>query len=187
MQGDAILGTILFMITWKWFIVEGILLFILGIFAIAQPEIATLTVVELLAWLLIFVGAFSLFGGVTSRSGPRVPSSLVGGIVALVCGIVMLVIPEIVVGTATIIIALFFLLSGFAEISSSFSLRSIGGHNNHWGLAFFNGLISVVLGIVLLTYWPEVAILGLLLGINFLFSGSYLISLGWFFRNAPAH
>ena len=55
------------MIKWKWFIVEGILLFLLGIFAIARPGIAAEALVELFGWLLIFLGALSLFGGVTSQ------------------------------------------------------------------------------------------------------------------------
>ena len=175
------------MITWKWFIVEGILLFVLGFFAITQPEIATLALVDLLGWLLLCMGIFALFGGVTSQASPRVSVALVGGLFAVICGLLLLLLPELAIATATIIVAIFFLLSGFAELSSSCALRSAGGHSNHWGLAFFNGLISIILGVVLLTFWPEGEILGLLLGINFLFSGAYLISLGWFFRNAPAH
>ena len=60
------------MIKWKWFIVEGVILFILGIFAVARPGLAAVAVEQVLAWLLIFGGAFSFFGGVTANSVPRV-------------------------------------------------------------------------------------------------------------------
>ena len=63
------------MINWKWFIVEGILLILLGIFAIARPGIAAEAIVELFGWLLIFLGVISFIGGVTSQSGPRKPVS----------------------------------------------------------------------------------------------------------------
>ena len=175
------------MIKWKWFIVEGILLCVFGIFAIAQPEIAAVALEQLLGWLLVFVGGLAILGGVTAQAGPRVPTALIGGVLSLVCGLFLLLLPGIALATATVIIAVFFILTGGAEISSSFALRSVGGHANHWGIAFFQGIMSVILGVILLAYWPDGAILGLLLGINFLFSGSYLFTLGFYFKNAPTH
>jgi uncharacterized membrane protein HdeD (DUF308 family) len=42
--------------------------------------------------------------------------------------------------------------------------------------------------VIMLAMWPSsYEIIGLFLGINFLLSGSYLLSLGWFFSHAPAH
>ena len=173
------------MIKWKWFIVEGVILFILGIFAVARPGLAAVAVEQVLAWLLIFGGAFSIFGGVTAQTGPRVPVSLAVGVIAIVCGILLLLLPIEALATITIVVAIFFLLSGLAEIASSFALRSIG-HDSHWGLAFFNGIIGVVLGVLLLALWPDsIEVIGLLIGINFLLSGAYLTSLGWYFRHAP--
>jgi len=176
------------MIKWKWFIVEGILLFIVGFFAVARPGIAAEALVELFGWLLIFLGAVSLFGGVTSQSGPRKPVSIVGGLFSVVFGLILLLLPAPTLAIMTILIATLFLLSGVAEIASSFSIRSLGGNDNHWGLAFFSGLVGVVLGVLLLGMWPDsFEVIGLLLGLNFLLSGAYLISLGWFFRHAPAY
>lgn len=171
---------------WKWCIGEGVVLFILGIFAIAKPGLAAIAVEQVFAWLLIIGGAFSLFGGLTSQTGPRAPVSIAGGVVAVICGILLLLLPIEALATITILVAIFFLISGIAEIASSFALRSVG-HDSHWALAFFNGLIGVMLGILLIALWPDsIDIIGLLLGINFLLSGAYLTSLGWHFRHAPS-
>ena len=187
MHASPILGTIPFMINWKWFFIEGIALLLLGIFAIARPGFAAEVLVELLGWLLIFFGVLSLFGGLSSHSGPRKHTSSVVGFIAVVLGLIFIFLSEPTLALLTILIAVFFLLTGFIEISSSFALRSRGGHSNHWGLAFFSGLLGIVLGVLLLTLWPDsFEIIGLLLGLNFLLSGCYLISLGWFFRHAPA-
>ena len=63
------------MINWKWFIVEGILLILLGIFAIARPGIAAEAIVELFGWLLIFLGVFFFeFGRAGGRAGGRSPA-----------------------------------------------------------------------------------------------------------------
>jgi uncharacterized membrane protein HdeD (DUF308 family) len=176
------------MINWKWFIVEGLVLFVLGVLAIARPGIAAEAVIVFLGWLLLIVGGVSLLGGLSAQSGPRKPVSIGGGAVALIFGLLFLLLPTPALATITVILAIFFLLSGFAEISSSMALRSTGGQSNHWGLAFFSGIIAVMLGVIMLAMWPSsYEIIGLFLGINFLLSGSYLVSLGWFFRFAPAH
>lgn len=173
---------------WKWFIVEGTVLIALGIFAIARPGIAAEAIVSLIGWLLLFVGGIALFGGITSQAGPRKPASLGGGLVALIFGMIFLLLPAPALATISVILAIFFLLTGFAEISASMALRSLGGNSNHWGMAFFSGVLGIMLGVIMLTSWPtSFEIIGLLLGINFLLSGSYLFSLGWFFRHAPAH
>jgi uncharacterized membrane protein HdeD (DUF308 family) len=176
------------MIKWKWFIVEGIALFVLGILAITRPGIAVEAIVEFIGWLLLFVGGIALFGGLSSQSGPRKPISLGGGLVAIIFGLIFLLMPSPAIATITVVLAIFFMMSGFAEISASMALRSSGGNTNHWGMAFFSGIIGVMLGVLMLLMWPDsYEVIGLLLGINFLLSGSYLLSLGWFFRNVPAH
>jgi uncharacterized membrane protein HdeD (DUF308 family) len=182
------MGTISSMIKWKWFIVEGLVLFGLGILAIARPGIAVEAVISFFGWLLLVIGVVTLFGGVTSASQPRSQTSIASGLLALIFGLVLLLLPSPAIATITVILAIFFLMSGFTEISSSMALRSKGGSVNHWGLAFFSGLIAVVLGVLMLVLWPvSIEVIGLLLGINFLISGSYLISLGWFVRYAPLH
>lgn len=53
-----------------WFIVYGIVLALLGLFAIAAPGIATLAVTLMIGWLLLFGGAFGLVA-VFSAAGRR--------------------------------------------------------------------------------------------------------------------
>ena len=112
------------MIKWKWCIVEGVLLFVLGILAISHPQEATLTIVDLLGWLLLVLGCFALVGGITAQAGPRVPSALAGGVIACICGLLLLLLPGVAIATTTIVVAIFFLLSGLIEVFSSFALRS---------------------------------------------------------------
>ena len=137
------------MIKYKWFIVEGIALFILGILAIARPGVAAEAIVTLLGWLLLFCGGFALLGCATLQTGPRKPSSITGGFVAIIIGLILLLMPAPALATITVVLAIFFLLSGFTELSASMSLRSLGGDANHWGLAFFSGVIGIMLGVQL--------------------------------------
>ncbi len=173
---------------WKWFIIEGILLFVIGIFAIARPGVASEALVEFFGWLLLVLGLLSIFGVIANQTGPRTTSAMAGGAIAGVVGLIFLLMPVPTLALLTIFVAIFFLLTGVMELTSSCLLRSIGGHDNHWGLAFFNGLITLLLGIFLIVLWPDsFEVIGLLIGLNFLLSGTYLFSLGWFIRHAPAH
>lgn len=175
------------MINWKWFVVEGCILVGLGVFAIARPGIAAEAIAMLVGWLLVLSGFIALLGGISNQVGPRSPISFATGLLMLLFGCTLLIMPEPALATITILLAIFFFISGMIEISSSLSLRSQEGKFNHWGIAFFQGMISITLGLLLIALWStSYEVVGLIVGINFLLSGLYLISLGWFFKHTPA-
>ena len=73
------------------------------------------------------------------------------------------------------ILAIYFIAEGVVEIVSGFKLRPVSG----WGLLVFNGLLSLVLGAVILSDWPvsgQYAV-GILIGIRFMAAGWNIIAL----------
>jgi len=176
------------MINWKWFVVEGFILVGLGAFAIARPGIAAEAIAMMVGWILVISGFIALIGGVSNQVGPRSPISFAMGLLMLLFGCILLIMPAPALATITILIAIFFIMSGMTEITSSLSLRSLEGAFNHWGIAFFQGMISITLGVLLIALWPtSFEVVGLIVGINFLLTGMYLVSLGWFFKHTPAY
>ena len=65
---------------WKLFLVEGILLVVLGLLAVAVPMIAGLTVAIIFGWLFLISGFVGLFTTFAMRRAPRIL------VVAVVCG-----------------------------------------------------------------------------------------------------
>ena len=54
-----------------WFIVYGAVMALLGLFAIAAPNIATLTVTLMVGWLLLLGGGFGLFAVISGGTGGK--------------------------------------------------------------------------------------------------------------------
>jgi uncharacterized membrane protein HdeD (DUF308 family) len=82
--------------------------------------------------------------------------------------------PAIILGVLGLLIAIYFLISGFTSMVLSFELQSSAKV-----FSLFNGLISFVLGVIVLINWPfsSAWVIGLLIGISFLFDGIALLSI----------
>jgi uncharacterized membrane protein HdeD (DUF308 family) len=95
----------------------------------------------------------------TRRSWPWV---LALGIAALVAGLITIVWPGVTVLALVIVLGVFLLLAGGAEIGWSIAER----HTQGWGYILFRGIVDLVTGIVVLA-WPDVTalVLALLLAI----------------------
>jgi uncharacterized membrane protein HdeD (DUF308 family) len=95
----------------------------------------------------------------TRRSWPWV---LALGIAALVAGLITIVWPGVTVLALVVVLGVFLLLAGGAEIGWSIAER----HTQGWGFILFRGIVDLVTGIVVLV-WPDVTalVLALLLAI----------------------
>lgn len=82
--------------------------------------------------------------------------------------------PAIILGVLGLLIAIYFLISGFTSVVLSFELQSSAKV-----FSLINGVISFVLGVIVLTNWPfsSAWIIGLIIGVSFLFDGIALLSI----------
>jgi len=82
--------------------------------------------------------------------------------------------PAIILGVLGLLIAIYFLISGFSAVVLSFELQSSAKI-----FSLLNGFITLVLGVVVLTNWPfsSAWIIGLIIGVTFIFDGIALLSI----------
>ena len=82
----------------------------------------------------------------------------------------------------TLLMAIYFIVDGIAELFYAYSLRKIGRGK----FLFIGGVASLILGILVYSKWPESSryAIGLLLGIKFLLDGFSLTTMGYFLRKA---
>lgn len=155
--------------------IEGLLLILLGIAAIIVPGLFTLTLELLLGWLLIIGGVFQLFRSWQERDQDGYYWGIVGAIVNIILGGLLVAYPIVGVLSLTMILITYFIISGIFQIIWSFRIKRF--HN--WWLLLLNGLLSLALAVILLAGWPESAVwaIGLLFGINMLFTGCALLSI----------
>jgi len=159
----------------------GILMFVCGILAISLPLASSIGIVILLAWLILFVGISHLIFAFHSHS--------VGGflwqvLLALIYGaaaIYMLMNPLLGVLSLTLLLAVFLLVEGILELVLYFRIRRV----RHGGWVLFDGIVTLILGILIWAHWPSSAVwvIGTLVGISLIFSGISRFMLSLAVRN----
>jgi len=164
-----------------WSMLWGILMFVCGILAISLPLASSIGIVILLAWLILFAGISHLIFAFHSHS--------VGGflwqvLLALIYGaaaIYMLMNPLLGVLSLTLLLAVFLLVEGILELALYFRIRGV----RHAGWVLFDGIVTLILGILIWAQWPSSAVwvIGTLVGISLIFSGISRFMLALAVRN----
>jgi uncharacterized membrane protein HdeD (DUF308 family) len=159
---------------WKLFLAEGIVMMVLGLLAIAVPEVASLAITILIGWLFFIGGIFRTISLVQHRNMPGFGWSLATALLAIVLGLVLLLRPIAGVLTLTIVLVVFFILEGVSAILLAVEHRR---HLPSWGWVLFSGLVDLLLAFLIWDGWPSSAgwAIGLLVGINMVFVGLSLI------------
>ena len=162
---------------WKLFLVEGIVLVVLGLIAIVLPPIATLAVEILFGWLFLISGVMGLITTFWMRQAPGFWWALVSAVLGIAAGIVLLVWPLSGVLSLTVVLIVFFAIEGVASIMYALDhKRELSGR---WGFMLVSGIVDLILAAVIFVGLPGTAIwaIGVLVGINMVFGGSALIAM----------
>ena len=157
-------------------IVLGIGMVLLGILAMGAPLITGVAVG-------LLVGVFIIAGGLAqaayasrAKSWGSGIAGVVLGALSIFCGILMLGHPLFGLAFLTLVLAVYFIVDGVFEIAFAFKLKPLNG----WGWTLISGVVSLLLGILIWQQWPLSGAwaVGLLVGVNILFSGWSMIALG---------
>ena len=162
---------------WVLFLIEGIILVVLGLIAIVVPPIATLAVELLFGWLFLLSGVVGLITTFWMRDAPGFWWSLLSGVLGIAAGIVLLVWPLSGVLSLTLVLIVFFTIEGIASIM--YALEHKLELSGRWGFMLASGIIDLIIAAIILFGLPGSAAwaLGLLVGINLTFGGAALIAM----------
>ena len=153
-----------------WSIGLSVLMIVAGILAIASPLAAGIAVNVFVAWLLVFSGCVHLvFSWYTRNTGSFFWELLVG-VLYVVIGGYLLVHPVAGLVSLTIALAIYLFLEATLEFVLGIKLRSLPGS----GWLLFDGIITLILAVMIWRTWPSSSawVIGLLVGISMLFSGT---------------
>ncbi|MEO6052693.1 MAG: HdeD family acid-resistance protein [Chthoniobacterales bacterium] len=161
-----------------WIIAEGILFIIVGFVAITFPQLMTLVLEQFLGVLCVIIGVFTLGGLIFNRgANDHRLSSLLSGILEIAAGVVLIrYVPSGVVAL-TVILAALLTAEGIFSIAAAFKGKGkVGG----WFWLLLSGGAALVLAFMIYRNLPNSAawMIGLLYGINLLFSGFSFLFIG---------
>ena len=158
---------------WGWLLALGILFLLLGAIGVGMSMALTVVGVLYFGVLLLIGGGVQLWQSMKCKGWKSVTWHVVIALVYLVAGALAVYDP---VGAAiglTLVIAIALLVTGTTRLAMSFQLRPAGG----WVWTMLSGIMSIVLGGIILVQWPATGlwVIGLVIAIELIVNGwSYI-------------
>ncbi|MEO8514637.1 MAG: DUF308 domain-containing protein [Ignavibacteria bacterium] len=169
---------------WWLIAVRGFLAVIFGVLALCSPYIVIFSLITFFAFFAILSGFFILtlaFLGETDNKGIRI----LEGLIFLGSGIVVLLNPVSALGGIMIFIAAWAILTGITQIFGAIKLRKV--IVNEW-LMIFNGIISIIFGILLAGNLIQGAgVMLMVFGVFAILSGLFSIMLAFRIKSYKAN
>jgi len=171
---------------WVLFLVEGVVLLILGTLAVVVPDVASLAATVIFGWILLLSGIVGLISTVRARHAPGLRWSLLSAIIGIVAGALLLGWPLQGVLSLTAVLIVFLVLEGIVSIL--YALEHRKGLSSRWGWMLASGLVDLLLAGLIFSGLPGSAAwaLGIIVGVNMIFGGWALIAMALAGRSAAA-
>ncbi len=159
---------------WVLFLIQGLIMIVLGLLAIGEPMVATLAVVLFAGWLFLISGIVGLAGMFTARRIPGFWWTLVSSLLGIVIGVYLIWRPLAGILSLTLVVAAYFGAQGIVQIITAFAHRRV---LPSWVWMLLGGVVNILLAAIIISGWPGTAAwtLGLLFGINLLMWGLSLV------------
>ncbi|MEG1603338.1 MAG: DUF308 domain-containing protein [Cloacibacillus sp.] len=160
----------------KRFYWVGGIMFVIGTLSLAMPLLASFAVETLCGFLLLAVAAGNAFGAWSAVRGGGSPwQQAFMAVISFAASVIFLTHPLAGIMTLSLMLSAYFVLDGIAKIAEYVRLRPING--SLWILV--SGILSIVLAVMMWrNFFTGASMIGIILGINFIFSGVSLIVLG---------
>jgi uncharacterized membrane protein HdeD (DUF308 family) len=151
-----------------WFLFLGVALLVLGVLAIIYDVTATLISVLVFGWILIIAGIVEIVHGYQTHRWGGFFWHLLVALLYLVAGILFIIYPVLAAVTLTLVLGAFFLVGGLFEIFATIRIKP-----PHMWWPILAGIVTALLGVLLWIQWPYSGyyFIGLAVGISLIFRG----------------
>ena len=152
---------------WGWIMAYGILSVLIGIAAFAWPFAATYAATLIVGAFLIAAGGVSIVSGIVAHDHHGRGYAIGFGIVSLIIGLVMAFDPLSGAISLTVLVAIWLGARGVMELVVGTRIR------RGRGLMIVLGIVNVLLALYIVATlpWSALTLLGIILGVSFLFGG----------------
>jgi uncharacterized membrane protein HdeD (DUF308 family) len=169
---------------WGWIVALGVVYVIVGFIALGSVAMATVASVFVVGVMMIIAGVAELFNAFQIKSWGKFLIWALLGVLYIVAGFLTFENPLFAAVLLTLLLGAALVASGIVRIFLAFNMK----REMPWMLVAFSGLITLLLGLLILARWPvnSVYILGLFLAIDLIMAGAGWIGLGLGLHRVPA-
>jgi uncharacterized membrane protein HdeD (DUF308 family) len=170
---------------WGWILALGIVFLIAGVIALGSVVIATASAVLVIGVMMVMAGVAEIIAAFSVKSWGRAALWIVLGALYVFAGIICFTNPFEAATILTLFLGLALIIGGIVRMFLAWQMRHAG---KPWGWVVFSGIISVLLGLIIVSHWPVSSFytLGIFLGVDLIFIGSGWISIALALKNRPA-
>ena len=161
---------------WGWIVALGVVYLIAGIIALGSVVMATIASVYVVGIMMLIAGVFEVIHSFQIKSWGRFIFWLLLGVLYIIAGFVAFDNPLLTAVWLTLILGAALVASGLMRVFLGFNMQ--GG--SPWIWVVVSGLITLLLGIIILIHWPVSSLwtLGIFLGVDLVFAGASWIGVG---------
>ncbi|MGG6239843.1 HdeD family acid-resistance protein [Nodosilinea sp. AN01ver1] len=159
----------------NWVIFLSIALIVLGIVAIISPMVASAFFTAMMGWIALISGILMVIQSFRSHPVRGFWLNLIVGLLYAISGLYILFNLGAALLALTLAFGILFIVEGIYTIIMGFTQKV--GRSMSW-LVVLNGVVTLVLGIMVLNRWPVSALwlIGLYVGISLLLTGISLLA-----------
>jgi uncharacterized membrane protein HdeD (DUF308 family) len=163
-----------------WIVALGVVYVIAGFIALGSVVFATVATVLVVGIMMIISGIAEVINAFQLKSWGKFLLWVLLGLLYILAGFVTFENPLLAAALLTLMLGFALVASGIMRLLLAFSMRE----GTPWLWVVLSGLITLVLGIIILLHWPisGLYILGIFLGIDLVFAGVSWISVGFGLR-----
>jgi uncharacterized membrane protein HdeD (DUF308 family) len=169
---------------WGWIVALGVVYLVAGVIALGSVVMATVVSVFVVGIMMLIAGVFEVIHSFQIKSWGRFLFWLALGILYIIAGLVAWDNPLLTAVWLTLILGAALVASGIMRIFLAFNMQ----HGSPWIWVAVSGLITLLLGVIILVHWPvsSLYVLGIFLGVDLVFAGASWIGLGLGLRQLAA-
>ncbi len=159
-----------------WIVALGVVYVIAGIVALGSVVMATVATVFVVGIMMLIAGVAEVINAFQIKTWGKFLLWILLGVLYIIAGFVTFENPLLAAAMLTLFLGIALLASGITRIVLAFSMKAA----MPWIWVLFSGVVTLLLGLVILAHWPVsgLYILGLFLGIDLVLAGASWIGIG---------
>jgi uncharacterized membrane protein HdeD (DUF308 family) len=159
-----------------WIVALGIVYVIVGFIALGSVVTATVASVFVVGIMMLVAGVAEVINAFQIKTWGKFLLWLLLGVLYIIAGFATFENPLLAAAFLTLLLGASLLVSGVMRIVLAFSMKE----GMPWIGVALSGVITLILGLVILAHWPvsSIYILGIFLGIDLIFAGAGWIGVG---------